>query len=334
MVARILLTGCAGFIGFHTALRFVNLGHLVYGVDNLTSEKEISKIMKRDRLDILQKESNFHFTQGSIEDTAVLDGIFQEEKIDYVIHLAAKAGVRSPPEAAKGYINSNLLGFGNVISCCERFNVKHLIYASSSSVYGGTTMIPFSESAVSEDIQNLYAATKRSNELVAHAFATSFSVASTGLRFFTVYGPWSRPDMAVFTFARKIVNDEEIQVFGHGDLSRDFTYIDDAVNAIEGIFNKVNQQKPIGSEALPHRVLNVGRGEPRAVSELIEILENHLSIPAKKRMIEKPIQDVTKTHADLRRLKDYIGRVPDVSLEEGIKKFCDWFMPYHEQLPV
>ena len=195
-------------------------------------------------------------------------------------------------------------------------------------------MIPFSESAVSEDIQNLYAATKRSNELVAHAFATSFSVASTGLRFFTVYGPWSRPDMAVFTFARKIVNDEEIQVFGHGDLSRDFTYIDDAVNAIEGIFNKVNQQKPIGSEALPHRVLNVGRGEPRAVSELIEILEKHLSIPAKKRMIEKPIQDVTKTHADLRRLKDYIGRVPNVSLEEGIKKFCDWFIPYHEQLPV
>ena len=188
MTMRILLTGCAGFIGFHTALRFLQLGHVVHGVDSMKSDTEIARTMKEDRMNVLQNQSNFSFSLGCISDEIMLDGIFRHASFDYVIHLAAKAGVRSPPDAAMDYVTSNILGFGNVISCCERFNVKHLIYASSSSVYGNAIMTPFSEDDLSDDVQNLYAATKRSNELIARAFATSFNVPSTGLRFFRYTG--------------------------------------------------------------------------------------------------------------------------------------------------
>lgn len=332
MVVRILLTGCAGFIGFHTALRFLQLGHVVHGVDSMKSDTRIAGTMKEDRMNVLHEHPNFSFTLGCISDESMLDGIFRHGSIDYVIHLAAKAGVRSPPEAAMDYVNSNLLGFGNVISCCERFNVKHLIYASSSSVYGSAIMTPFSEGDLSDNVQNLYAATKRSNELIARAFATSFNVPSTGLRFFTVYGPWSRPDMAVFSFARKIMNNEAINLYGNGELLRDFTYIDDVVDALERIFNKINQEKSVTTEDLPHRLLNVGRGEPKSVAALVEYLEKYLSISAKRNLVDRPVQDVVKTHADLQQLNDFVGAVPEIGLEEGIERFCRWFIPYHAQL--
>ena len=332
MTMRILLTGCAGFIGFHTALRFLQLGHVVHGVDSMKSDTEIARTMKEDRMNVLQNQSNFSFSLGCISDEIMLDGIFRHASFDYVIHLAAKAGVRSPPDAAMDYVTSNLLGFGNVISCCERFNVKHLIYASSSSVYGNAIMTPFSEDDLSDDVQNLYAATKRSNELIARAFATSFNVPSTGLRFFSVYGPWSRPDMAVFSFARKIMNNEAINLYGNGELLRDFTYIDDVVDALERIFDKINQGKSSAKEASPHRLLNVGRGEPRSVAELVEYLEKYLSIPAKKNLVDRPVQDVVKTHADLQQLNNFVEAVPKIGLEEGIGRFCRWFIPYHSQL--
>ena len=334
MAARILVTGCAGFIGFHIVIRLLQKGNIVHGIDNMESNAEIVRIMKEDRMSVLRNESNFSFTHGNIEDESILDSIFQNENIEYVIHLAAKAGVRSPPEVAMKYINSNLYGFGNVISCCERFNVKHLIYASSSSVYGEAITTPCSEKDVSDDIQSLYAATKRSNELIAHAFATSFGVPSTGLRFFTVYGPWSRPDMAVFSFARKILNDEEIKLYGDGKLLRDFTYIDDVVDAIERIFDKISQKESASMEVLPHRLLNIGRGQPKSITELVEYLEKYLAISAKTTMVERPIQDVPKTHADVQNLIDFIGDIPEISLEEGIKRFCDWFIPYHAQLSL
>jgi len=332
MTVRILVTGCAGFIGFHTALRFLQLGYIVHGVDSMKFDTEIARTVKEDRMDVLQNQSNFSFTLGCISDELMLDGIFRHTSFDYVIHLAAKAGVRSPPDAAMDYVTSNLLGFGNVISCCERFSVKHLIYASSSSVYGGAIMAPFSEDDLSDDVQNLYAATKRSNELIARAFATSFNVRSTGLRFFTVYGPWSRPDMAVFSFARKIMNNEAINLYGNGELLRDFTYIDDVVDALERIFNKINQENSSRTEDLPHRLLNVGRGEPRSVIELVEYLEKYLSISAKRNLVDRPVQDVVKTHADLQKLNDFVGAVPKIGLEEGIERFCRWFIPYHSQL--
>ena len=334
MAARILVTGCAGFIGFHTVLRLLQQGNIVHGIDNMESNAEIARIMKEDRMSVLRNESNFSFTHGNIEDESILDGIFQNENIEYVIHLAAKAGVRSPPEIAMKYIKSNLYGFGNVISCCERFNVKHLIYASSSSVYGEAIITPCSENNVSDDIQSLYAATKRSNELIAHAFATSFGVPSTGLRFFTAYGPWSRPDMAVFSFARKILNHEEIKLYGDGKLLRDFTYIDDVVDALERIFDKVSQKESASVKILPHRLLNIGRGQPKSITELVENLEKYLAIPAKTTMVEQPVQDVPKTHADVQNLIDFIGDIPETSLEEGIKMFCDWFIPYHAQLSL
>ena len=332
MAVRILLTGCAGFIGFHTALRCLKLGHIVHGVDSMKSDTRISGTMKADRMAFLHDQPNFSFTLGCISDELMLDGIFRHGSIDYVIHLAAKAGVRSPPDAAMDYVNSNLLGFGNVISCCERFNVKHLIYASSSSVYGSAIMTPFSEGNLSGDVQNLYAATKRSNELIAQAFATSFNVPSTGLRFFTVYGPWSRPDMAVFSFSMKIMNNEAINLYGNGELLRDFTYIDDVVDAIEQILTKINQEKSPREEDLPHRLLNVGRGEPRSVAELVECLEKYLSISARSNLVDRPVEDVAITHADQQQLKDFIEDVPQTSLEEGIEKFCHWFIPYHAQI--
>ena len=332
MTARILLTGCAGFIGFHTTLRFLQRGHIVHGVDSMEYDTEIARAMKEDRMEILREQSNFSFTQGCISDEFMLDNIFRSKGIDYVIHLAAKAGVRSPPDAAMDYVKSNLLGFGNVISCCERYNVKHLMYASSSSVYGGAIRAPNSEDSVCDDVQNLYAATKRSNELIARAFATSFNVPSTGLRFFTVYGPWSRPDMAVFSFARKIMNNEAINLYGNGELLRDFTYIDDVVDALERIFNKIKLESSASTEVLDCRLLNVGRGEPRTVAELVEYLEKFLSISAKRNLVDRPVQDVEKTHANLQRLNDFVGAVPETSLDEGIERFCNWFVPYHSQL--
>jgi UDP-glucuronate 4-epimerase len=332
MTARILLTGCAGFIGFHTTLRFLQLGHTVHGVDSMEYDTEIARTMKEDRMEILREHTNFSFTQGCISDEFMLDEIFRSKSIDYVIHLAAKAGVRSPPDAAMAYVKSNLLGFGNVISCCKRYNVKHLMYASSSSVYGGAIRAPNSEDSVSDDVQNLYAATKRSNELIARAFATSFNVPSIGLRFFTVYGPWSRPDMAVFSFARKIMNNEAINLYGNGELLRDFTYIGDVVDALERIFNKINQERLSNTEVPNCRILNVGRGEPRTVAELVEYLENYLSTSANTNLVGRPVQDVVKTHADLKQLNDFVGAVPQISLEEGIERFCNWFVPYYSQL--
>ena len=330
MSKKILLTGCYGFIGFHTVRRLVEAGHHVYGIDDMYAANDrITSELKENRKKILATFHEFEFVLSSLDNLSELEDVFENADIDYVIHLAAQAGVRAPPSGAVRYIQSNLLGFGNVIVCCEKYNVKHFVYASSSSVYGENSTTPFKESEVLGPVKSLYAATKRSNELIAQAYASSYSVSSTGLRFFTVYGPWSRPDMAVFTFARKMVDGEEIQLYGGGELLRDFTYIGDVVDSIEKLLLNVEDLNLGIDPPSNHRILNVGLGNPRSVNELVSILEKHLGLRAKTVDIEQPLQDVVVTHADSRNLAKIIGSAPETTLETGIEKFCEWFADYY-----
>lgn len=334
-MSKILVTGAAGFIGFHLAQRLLALGHSVTGLDNLNDYYDVS--LKESRLSILKEEAGFRFVLAGLEQREIVDGLFRSEPYDYVIHLAAQAGVRYSLQNPHAYIDSNIAGFMNILEGCRHTGVKHLVYASSSSVYGANTTFPFSEHHVADHPVSLYAATKRSNELMAHAYAHLYGIPVTGLRFFTVYGPWGRPDMAYFSFTKAILEGRPIDIFNHGRMKRDFTYIDDIV---EGIV-RVTEHAPVpnllwdasapdpATSSAPFRIYNIGNHQPVELGRFIEVLEGCLGKKAEKNLLPMQPGDVLVTCADVADLSDAVGFKPYTSIENGIASFVDWYRAYY-----
>ena len=324
-MTRYLVTGSAGFIGFHTSLRLLERGDTVIGLDNLNDYYDVS--LKEARLKRLQQFEQFIFHHENLEDSPALKKMFQDESFDVVIHLAAQAGVRYSLENPSAYINSNLVGFGNILEGCRHGNVQHLVYASSSSVYGSNKKIPFSvEDNVDHPI-SLYAATKKANELMAHTYSHLFQLPTTGLRFFTVYGPWGRPDMALFKFTKAILAGEAIEVFNHGKMRRDFTYIDDIV---EGVLRTADHLPEAKQNEAPYAVYNIGNNQPVELMEMIALLEQTLGQTAEKKMLPMQPGDVPETYADIDALVKDVGFRPVTTLSEGIEKFVSWYREFYQ----
>ncbi|MEC8611104.1 MAG: NAD-dependent epimerase [Bacteroidota bacterium] len=327
---RVLLTGVAGFIGSHVANYLLERGDEVVGIDNLNDYYEVS--LKKDRLQRLEttcqnsSESNFTFLKVDISDSDSLRRVFKKYPFDAVCHLAAQAGVRYSLENPSTYIQSNIVGFANMLECCKTHNIKHLVYASSSSVYGLNKKIPFSvEDNVDRPI-SLYAATKKSNELMAYTYSHLFDLAVTGLRFFTVYGPWGRPDMAYFMFTKAIINNQPIKVYNQGEMERDFTYIDDIV---EGIIRVIDKGRISNDKTPPFKLYNIGNNKPVNLLQFIKTIEDRIGKKAIKQF--EPIQagDVTTTYADVEALINDFDYAPKTSVEQGIKHFVDWYFSYY-----
>jgi len=332
---KVLVTGAAGFIGFHLANRLLHEKHEVIGIDNLNEYYDPK--LKRDRLAILKEIPKFTFHLIDLEDRQYIPELFLNAGYDVVVHLAAQAGVRYSIENPLAYIDANLLGFANILEGCRAAKVPHLVYASSSSVYGANTLMPFSVNQNVDHPVSLYAATKKANELMAHAYASLYGLASTGLRFFTVYGPWGRPDMALFKFAKSILEGSAIDVYNHGNMKRDFTFIDDIVESVTRIMKVVPQADlswngvrpdPATSYA-PYRLYNIGGSNPIGLMRFIELLEDALGKKARKNLLPLQMGDVVATYADVHDLEEQIDFRPRVTLEEGIQYFVDWFRSYY-----
>jgi len=321
----VLVTGAAGFIGMHTCLRLLARGEQVVGIDNLNDYYDPQ--LKRDRLAQLSGHGNFRFELADIADGPGLRSVFADGGIDRVVHLAAQAGVRYSLENPKAYVDSNLVGFANVLECCRHAAVKHLVYASSSSVYGNNTKLPFSESDPVDHPVSLYAATKKSNELMAHTYSHLFSMPTTGLRFFTVYGPWGRPDMAYFSFARAAMEGRPIDVYNHGRMGRDFTYIDDAVEAVVRVLDRI--PAATAANPAPYKLFNVGNHNPVLLPHFIDTLEAALGRSAPRRLLPMQPGDVVNTYADTSALFAWAGFSPSTPLAQGLGEFVAWFRAYH-----
>ncbi|MEM1414426.1 MAG: SDR family NAD(P)-dependent oxidoreductase [Myxococcota bacterium] len=324
---RVLLTGAAGFIGFHTARRLLADGHEVWGYDSVNAYYDPA--LKEARLGQLEGHEAFHFTRAGVEDRSALDATFTDARPDAVIHLAAQAGVRHSLTHPEDYVQANLVGFVNLLEACRASKVRHLVYASSSSVYGIGSSIPFREDARADRPVSLYAATKRANEHMAHVYAHLFGVRSTGLRFFTVYGPWGRPDMAAFIFTKAIVAGRPITLFNHGEMRRDFTYVEDVV---EGVMRVMNAPPEPADDAfeVPHRVLNIGHHSPEELKDMVALLEKHIG---KKAIVElAPMQpgDVRETYADVSGLEALVGYAPTTTLDEGLGRFVAWYREFYD----
>ncbi|MCX8123907.1 MAG: NAD-dependent epimerase [Spirochaetes bacterium] len=332
---NVLITGTAGFIGYFTALRFLHEGYRVVGIDNMNSYYDVS--LKEARNAQLQQNPNYTFYKCDIADYEELSHIFEKHSFEYVVHLAAQAGVRYSLDHPFEYVHSNIVGFMNILECCRHNPVKHLVYASSSSVYGMNSCVPFSVHDNVDHPVSLYAATKKSNELFAHCYSHLYDIPSSGLRFFTVYGPWGRPDMAYFKFTKAIFEDKPIDVYNFGDMERDFTYIDDIVEGVYRITFKIPQRQqefdtmhpdPASSSA-PYRIYNIGNNRPVQLMYFIEVLEQ---ITGKKAKINYlPIQpgDVLTTFADIDELTQAVGYRPVTTIEEGLQKFVKWYREYY-----
>jgi UDP-glucuronate 4-epimerase len=332
---RILITGAAGFIGFHLANRLCAAGHEICGLDNLNDYYDVA--LKQARLDKLSSHQNFTFEKIDLADRAAVKTLFSQFKPEIVINMAAQAGVRYSIENPHAYVDSNVQGFLNVLEGARHNDVEHLIFASSSSVYGLNTALPFSTHHNVDHPISLYAATKKSNELMAHTYAHLYGLPCTGLRFFTVYGPWGRPDMAVYGFTRRILAGQTIDVYNHGDMKRDFTYIDDIVEAIARLVDRPagrdeqwNGERPTpSSSSAPYRLYNIGNNNPEQLMDLIETLEDALGVKAVKNMMEMQPGDVYATYADTDDLMVDVGFRPSTSLKDGLGKFVDWYKDYH-----
>jgi UDP-glucuronate 4-epimerase len=331
---KILVTGIAGFIGFHVAKRLLFEGYEVVGFDNLNDYYDVQlKIDRLKELEVIYFESNWisnnsklKFIKADLMAKDVLLKLFQDERFDYVVHLAAQAGVRYSLDAPQKYIDSNITGFLNILECCRNYPVKHLVFASSSSVYGLNSKIPFSTEDRTDSPISLYAASKKSNELMAHTYSHLFKIPTTGLRFFTVYGPWGRPDMAMHLFTESIINNQSIKVFNRGNMSRDFTYIDDIV---ESIFRLMT--KPKSATDVPVNLFNIGNNSPEKLGDFIDALEALLGKIAQKELLPMQAGDVEKTYADVQSLIDYIDYKPKTSIQEGIGNFVSWYKDYYAQ---
>ena len=321
---KILVTGGAGFIGFHLTKRLLDLNYEVMAIDNLNDYYDIK--LKEERLRILEKNSSFSFRKIDIYNKEELENIFKENNFDIVINLAAQAGVRYSIDHPDSYIVSNIIGFYNILECCRNYPVKHLLFASSSSVYGKNKKVPYSTDDKVDQPVSLYAATKKSDELLAYAYSNLYDIKVTGLRFFTVYGPYGRPDMAYFSFTKNIIDDKEIKVFNNGDMYRDFTYIDDIVEGIIELLDKV----PLKDEnGVSYKIYNIGNNHPVKISKFIEILEKEIGKDAKKVYLPMQPGDVYQTYADITDLTKETGFVPKTSLEEGLNKFVNWYKEFY-----
>lgn len=328
---KYLVTGAAGFIGNFVAERLCNEEHEVIGLDNLNNYYDPA--LKDARLARIEHLEKFTFVKMDLADREAIATLFATEKFDRVIHLAAQAGVRYSIENPMAYIDSNLVGFATILEGCRHNNVQHLVYASSSSVYGANKKVPFSESDNVDHPVSLYAATKKSNELMAHSYSHLYNIPTTGLRFFTVYGPWGRPDMAPYLFTDAIANDREIKVFNHGRMQRDFTYIDDIVEGIIRIQAEVpNTEGVVNLVGSPlHRVLNIGNNQPVELETFINCIENSLAKKADKKYLPMQDGDVVRTFADTAQLENVVGYKPNTELQAGIDTFVNWFRKYNDQ---
>jgi len=333
-----LVTGAAGFIGFHLCKRLLDDGHQVTGIDNLNDYYDVN--LKLVRRDILHKYSSFTFHKTDIAELPALETIFTTQgktPFDIVVNLAAQAGVRYSLKNPHSYINSNIVGFTNILECCRHHKIKHLVFASSSSIYGMNAKIPFSVSDNVDHPVSLYAASKKANELMAHTYAHLYGLPCTGLRFFTVYGPWGRPDMAYFSFTKAIMEGKSIDVYNYGKMKRDFTYIDDIIEGVVRVINKIPQPNPNwdrnnpdpGSSYAPYKLYNIGNNNPVELIKFIEILETNIGKKAQKNMLSMQQGDVPITYAEVEDLIKDIGFKPSMSLEEGIKKFVDWYKTFY-----
>ena len=333
---KILLTGAAGFIGMSTAKRLLERGDDVVGIDNLNDYYDVN--LKKNRLLQLAGYKNFRFIKADITDDAGLLKLFHAEKFNRVVHLAAQAGVRYSLVNPHAYINSNVVGFTNILEACRRHQIDHLVYASSSSVYGGNTKLPFSEHDCVDHPVSLYAATKKANELMAHTYSHLYQLPTTGLRFFTVYGPWGRPDMALYLFTRAILSGDAIPVYNYGKMRRDFTYVDDIVEGVVRVLDRaatsdrnqgVVSNNPSTSSA-PYRVFNIGNNKPVELLDFIGCIEDAIGKRSVKELLPLQDGDVPETYADTHALKQWVGFVPSTEIKQGIKKFVDWYQKYYE----
>ena len=336
-MSPILVTGCAGFIGFHVTRRLLEQGRPVVGIDSLSNYYNVS--LKRDRIAQLEFPQLFQFARLDLADRDEARRLFDAHSFESVIHLAAQAGVRYSIDHPESYIDSNLTAFGNILEGCRHGDVSHLLYASSSSVYGANRTSPFSTHHRTDQPISLYAATKRANELMAYTYSSLFGLPTTGMRFFTVYGPWGRPDMALFRFTSAMLEGREIDLYNFGDMRRDFTYIDDVVEAVVRLFEQGAAWKPLicadssearGDRQVPWRLLNVASGRPMSLGEMVASLEKHLGLPAKRQLLPLQPGDIRETSADIEPLAQEIGYRPKVHLDEGIRRFVEWYLHYHK----
>jgi UDP-glucuronate 4-epimerase len=333
---KILVTGAAGFIGFHLSKRLLDQSYEIIGIDNLNDYYDPG--LKHSRLEILKKYDKFRFEKVDLKDKESVDKIFETHNPTYVVNLAAQAGVRYSIENPYAYVDSNLVGFMNILEACRHYPVKHLLYASSSSVYGGNKVAPFSTNHNVDHPVSLYAATKKANELMAHTYSHLYGIPTTGLRFFTVYGPYGRPDMAYFSFTKDILAGKPIKVFNHGKMERDFTYIDDIVEGVVKLIDRIPAGKKDWNERIddlstsfaPYKVYNIGNNNPVPLMRFIRALETALGKEAEKIYLDMQPGDVLRTYADVSDLERDINFRPCTSIEEGLQKFVDWYREYYK----
>jgi UDP-glucuronate 4-epimerase len=333
----VLVTGAAGFIGFHVAQRLLDAGEHVVGLDNLNTYYDPA--LKQARLDLLLGRPGFSFEKLDLADGGAIKGLFARHRFPVVIHLAAQAGVRYSLENPQAYVDANLAGFVNILEGCRHNECRHLLFASSSSVYGANTKLPFSVHDNVDHPISLYAASKKANELMAHSYSHLFRIPCTGLRFFTVYGPWGRPDMAMYIFAKAIAEGGSIKLFNRGQMRRDFTYVDDVAKALVRLIDHIPQPNPDwsgaapdpGSSTAPWRVYNIGNNKPEELMRVVAILEQELGCKAKTELLPMQPGDVPATFADVDDLVREVDFRPSTSIEDGIRKFVAWYRSYHEQ---
>jgi len=331
---HILVTGAAGFIGFHTSNKLLARGDTVVGLDNLNDYYDVN--LKKARLALLQAQPGFTFAKIDLQDREAVAAVFAQHRFDAVINLAAQAGVRYSLENPHAYIDSNVVGFTNILECCRHHNTGHLVYASSSSVYGINSSMPFSVHDNVDHPISLYAASKKANELMAHTYSHLFGVPTTGLRFFTVYGPWGRPDMALFLFTKAILAGKPIQVFNHGQMQRDFTYIDDIVEGVVRVMDQPAAANPEwdsadpdpGTSSAPYRLYNIGNNSPVMLLDYIAAVEKALGKKAEMEMLPMQPGDVAATCADIDALEQAVGYRPNTPIEEGVNNFISWYLDY------
>ena len=332
---KYVVTGAAGFIGMHVCERLLGAGHEVVGIDNLNDYYDVR--LKQARLDKLSAYASFRFERVDVADEQAMRALFSSERAPRVIHLAAQAGVRYSLQNPQAYVRSNLAGFVNILEGCRHNHVEHLVYASSSSVYGGNTHLPFAEHDNVDHPVSLYAATKKSNELMAHTYSHLFGLSTTGLRFFTVYGPWGRPDMALFLFTKAILEGESIKVFNRGNMLRDFTYIDDIAEGVVKVADKPARPSPDFDAAkpdpatswAPYRIYNIGNHRPVSLMDYIEAIETCLGKKAEKILLPLQPGDVPATNADVGELQNAVGFAPRTTVEEGVRCFVEWYRKYY-----
>ncbi len=332
---RVLITGAAGFIGMHTAERLLARGDEVVGFDSLNAYYDPA--LKEARLARLRGHEGFTFARGHLEDRAAVEAVFATHRPDRVVNFAAQAGVRYSIEDPRAYVDANLVGFTNVLEGCRDLGVEHLVYASSSSVYGANTRLPFAVSDAVDHPVSLYAATKKANELMAHTYSHLFRIPTTGLRFFTVYGPWGRPDMALFLFTRAILAGEPIRIFNHGRMRRDFTFVDDIVEGVVRVLDRPatpdasfdpDEPDPATSSA-PYRIYNIGNDQPTELERYVDVLEEALGVTAVRRYEDIQPGDVPATWADVDALRRDVGFAPATPVEEGVRRFVAWYREFH-----